>query len=92
MTGHQWSLNLIGDWEWSREGLVVTESGAPDAEDAAWDLCGADLIKVQFPDPAFDGNCIFVLSDGALHARSDRSGWETWTFRHDHLPVVYVGL
>ena len=39
-----------------------------------------------------DGDCEFVLSNGSLGVRSDRSGWETWTYRHDGLEVVFVGL
>ena len=90
--GDGWSLNLLGDWTWSRGELVVTDADQPDAEDAVWDLCGLDLVGLHFPDPAFDGDCSFNLSDGSLEVRSDRSGWETWTYRHEDLDVVYVGL
>ena len=49
------------------------------------------VVEVRFPDAAFDGDCSFILSDGSLHVRSDRKGWETWTFMRDDLDVVYVG-
>jgi hypothetical protein len=90
--GERWSLVLLGDWSWRRDGRVVTGSARPGAEDAVWDLCGSEVIGINFPDPAFDGDCSFRLSDGYLDVRSDRSGWETWTFRHDDLDVVFVGL
>ena len=90
--GDRWSLNLIGEWTWHRDRVVVTDSGQPTAADAVWDLCGLQLVGVRFRDPAFEGDCSFLLSDGSLDVRSDRSGWETWTYRHGDLDVVYVGL
>src|SRR5262245_47165830 len=90
--GERWSLALLGEWAWLRDGVVVTDWDHPTAEDAVWDLCGLELIGVHFPDPAFDGDCSFSLSDGSLEVRSDRSGYETWTFTHDDLEVVFVGL
>lgn len=90
--GEHWSLALLGDWAWRRDSGAVTSWGQPGAEDAVWDLCGSEVIGVNFPDPAFDGDCSFSLSDGSLDVRSDRSGWETWTFHHDDLNVVFVGL
>jgi hypothetical protein len=92
VVGDHWSLNLMGDWAWQRDAVVVTDSDQPTAEHAVWDLCGMQVVEVRFPDPAFDGDSSFILSDGSLEVRSDRSGWETWTFRHDDLDVVYVGL
>jgi hypothetical protein len=38
--GDRWSLNLIGEWEWRRGPVVVTDQDQPDAEDAVWNLCG----------------------------------------------------
>lgn len=70
----------------------MADQNQPDTEDAVWDLCGVELIAARFPDPACSGDCLFILSDGSLDVRSDRSGWETWTYRHDDLDVVYVGL
>ncbi|MGA8247548.1 MAG: hypothetical protein WB797_11640 [Nocardioides sp.] len=90
--GERWSLVLLGDWSWCRDDLVVTGSARPGAEDAVLDLCGSKVIGIDFPDPDFDGDCSFRLSDGSLEVRSDRSGWETWTFHHDDLDVVFVGL
>lgn len=90
--GERWSLAVVGQWVWLREGVLVTGWDQPAAEDAVWDLCGVELLRVDFPDPSFDGDCSFGLSDGTLDVRSDRSGWETWTFRHDDLEVVFVGL
>jgi hypothetical protein len=90
--GERWSLNLIGEWTRHRDGVVVTDATQPAAGDAVWDLCGLQLVGVRFPDPAFDGDCSFVLSGESLDVRSDRSGWETWIYRHDDLDVVYVGL
>lgn len=90
--GERWSLVLLGDWSWRRGDGVVTSSAQPGVEDAVWDLCGFEVIGINFPDPAFDGDCSFSLSDGSLDVRSDRSGWETWTFHHDDLDVVFVGL
>lgn len=89
--GDRWSLALIGEWTWRRGDQVAATFGEPNTEDAVWDLCGLDLVDVRFPDPAFDGDCSFVLSDGRIEVRSDRSGFETWTFRHDALDVVFVG-
>ena len=85
-------LALLGDWSWRRDGGVVTGGGRPGAEDAVWVLCGTEVIGVNFPDPAFDEDCSFSLTDGSLDVSSDRSGWDTWTFRHEDLDVVFVGL
>jgi hypothetical protein len=90
--GDHWSLNLVGYWAWQRDGVLVTDFDQPTAEDAVWDLCGIQLVEVHFPDPAFAGDCSFILSDGSLSVRSDRRGWDTWTFMHDDLDVIYVGL
>ena len=90
--GDRWSLNLVGEWAWRRGPVVVTDQDQADAEDAVWNLFGLHLIAVNFPDPAFDGDCSFILSDGSLDVTSDRSGWETWTYRHDDLDTVYIGL
>lgn len=90
--GDGWSAALIGEWTWYRSDQVVTVGGDAGAADVIWDLCGLDLLEVSFPDPGFDGDCVFVLSDGRIEARSDRSGFETWTFRHDVLDTVFVGL
>ena len=87
-----WSLAVFGQWAWRREGVLVTGWDQPAAEDGAWDLCGVDLLGADLPDPSYDGDCSFGLSDGTLDARSGRSGWETWTFRHDDLDVVFVWL
>jgi hypothetical protein len=90
--GERWSLAVVGQWVWRREGVLLTGWDQPAAEDAVWDLCGVELLGVDFPDPSFAGDCSFGLADGTLDVRSDRSGWETWTFRHDNLDVVFVGL
>lgn len=92
VTGDGWSLNLLGDWKWCRGEVVVTDAQQPDAEDAVWDLCGLDVVGLRFPNPTFEGDCSFILSDGSLDVRSDRSGWETWTYSHEALDAVYVGL
>lgn len=92
VVGEKWSLALLGDWTWRRDGVAVTDWEQPTAEDAVWDLCGLELIGVHFPDPAYDGDCSFILSDGSLDVRSDRNGYETWTYRHQDLDVVHVGL
>ena len=92
VVGDRWSLNLLGDWAWRRCDVLLTDAEQPGAEDAVWGLCGLDLVGLHFPDPTFDGDCSFTLSDGSLEVRSDRSGWETWTFRHEGLDLVYVGL
>lgn len=90
--GDGWSLALLGSWAWRRDGVVVTEWGEPDASDAVWDLCGLDVLAVRFPNVSSLGDCSFELSDGgSLEARSDQSGYDTWTFRHDDLDVVFVG-
>ncbi|WP_224275610.1 hypothetical protein [Nocardioides lacusdianchii] len=89
--GDRWSLALNGNWTWRRDSGVVTSWGHPSAEDAVWDLCGSKVIGIYFPDPAFDGDCSFRLTTGSLDITSDRSGWETWTFHHDDLDVVFVG-
>jgi hypothetical protein len=91
VTGDRWSLAVVGEWTWHRDGVLVTGWSQPAAENAVWDLCGLELLAVNFPDPAVDGDCSFCLSDGSLDFRSDRTGWETWTFHHDAL-VVFVGL
>ncbi|HEY3545989.1 MAG TPA: hypothetical protein VGK17_07835 [Propionicimonas sp.] len=72
--GDGWSVALIGEWTWYRSDHVVTFGGDAGAEDVIWDLCGLDLLEILFPDPGFDGDCVFVLSDGRIEARSDRSG------------------
>jgi hypothetical protein len=92
MIGDGWSLTLVGAWTWRRDGGVVTGWDSPGAVDAVWDLCGTEVIGVNFPDPAFDGDCSFSLTDGCLDVRSDRSGYETWTFQHEALDVVFVGV
>jgi hypothetical protein len=91
VVGDEWSLNLLGDWAWRRGEAMVTDAEQPEAEDAVWDLCGLDLVGLHFPDPSFAGDCSFTLSDGSIVVRSDRTGWDTWTFRHEALAVVYVG-
>lgn len=90
--GERWSLAVVGVWTWHREGVLVTGWDQPGAEDTVWDLCGLELLGADFPDPSFDGDCSFGLSDGVLDIRSDRTGWETWVFHHDDLDVVFVGL
>lgn len=90
--GDRWSLALLGDWTWRCDGGVVTSCGGAGAEDAVWHLCGSEVIGVSFADPAFNGDCSFRLSNGSLDITSDRSGWETRTFHHDELDVVFVGL
>lgn len=90
--GERWSLAVVGEWAWHRGGVRVTGWDEPSAEDAVWDLCGSELVGVKFPNPEFDGDCSFSLSNGSLDVRSDRTGWETWTFHHDDLETVYVGL
>ena len=90
--GERWSLALLRDWTWRRDGGVVTGAALPGAEDAVWDMCGSQVIGVKLPDPGFDGDCSFSLTDGSLDVRSDHTGWETWTFEHDDLDVVLVGL
>ena len=55
-------------------------------------MCGLDLIAVRFPNSGSTGDCAFDLSDGGfLVGRSDRSGYDTWTFSHEDLEVVFVG-
>jgi len=92
VVGDDWSAALVGEWAWRRGDQRVTSWDATDAEDVVWDLCGLDLVDVLFADPSFAGDCSFVLSDGCLDVRSDRSGFETWTFRHARLGVVFIGL
>lgn len=92
IVGNEWSAVLIGEWVWRRGDLTVTSSGAADAEDVIWDLCGLDVVQVVFADLTFAGDCSFVLSDGRLDVRSDRSGFETWSFRHARLGMVFIGL
>lgn len=92
VVGEKWSLALLGSWAWHRDDVVVTQRGEQSAADAVWDLCGLDLLAVRFPSASSDGDCSFDLSDGGtLEARSDQSGYDTWTFRHDDLPVLFVG-
>jgi hypothetical protein len=90
--GDDWSAALVGEWAWRRGDQTVTCWAAADAEDVVWDLCGLDLVDVLFPDSSFAGDCSFVLSDGRLDVRSDRSGFETWSFRHARLGMVFIGL
>lgn len=90
--GDRWSLAVVGDWAWLRNGVLVTDWDAPEAEDAVWDLCGLDVLGAEFSGASSTGDCRFVLSDGTLDITSDGSGWETWTFHHDDLGVVFVGL
>ncbi len=92
IVGDGWSAAFVGEWAWRRGDQTVTSWGAADAADAVWDLCGLDLVDVVFADADFAGDCSFVLSDGRLEVRSDRSGFETWTFRHERLDTVFVGL
>ena len=92
LVGNCWSLALLGAWTWHRGDTVLTDWQQAAAEDVVWELCGLELVGVQFPDPKFDGDCSFILSDGSLEARSDRTGYETWTFAHERLDAVYVGL
>ncbi len=92
VVGERWSVALLAEWTWRRDSVVVTDWDTPRAEDVVWELCGLELLGVSFPDPAYDGDCSFTLSDGALDVRSDRSGYESWTFRHDDLDIVFVGL
>lgn len=90
--GERWSLVLLGGWTWRRDDEPVAGAARPAAEDAVSNLCGSEVIGVNFPDPSFDGDCSFTLSGGSLDVSSDRSGWETWTFHHDDLDVEFVGL
>lgn len=92
LVGDDWSAALVGEWTWRRGDTVVTSWGAAGAEDAVWDLCGVDLVDVLFSNPGFAGDCSFILSDGRLDVRSDRSGFETWTFQHEALGTVFVAL
>jgi len=92
IVGDDWSATLVGEWARRRGDQVVTSWGGADAEDVVGDLCGLDLVDVLFPDPNFDGDCSFILSDGHLDVRSDRSGFETLTFGHAKLGTDFVGL
>ena len=92
IVGDDWSAAFVGEWAWRRGDQVVTSWGNADADDVVWDLCGLDLVDVLFADPSFAGDCSFILSDGRLDVRSDRSGFEMWTFRHGRLDTVFVGL
>lgn len=91
VVGDDWSLNLLGEWSWRKGEVRVTDAEQPDAADAVWDMCGLDLVGLHFPNAAFAGDCSFALSDGCLEVWSDRTGWDTWIFRHKALDVVYVG-
>ncbi|MBO1752547.1 hypothetical protein J4G33_12110 [Actinotalea sp. BY-33] len=92
VVGGGWSVALTGEWTWYRGDQVVAAWGDASAEDAVWDLCGLDLLDVVFPDLGFAGDCVFVLSDGRIEARSDRTGFETWAFEHEALDTVFIGL
>ena len=92
LIGERWSLAVLGEWVWRRDGVLVTGRDQPESDDTTWDLSGLDLTGATFPDPSSTGDCIFSLSDGVLEVRSDRTGWETWTFHHDDLDVIFVGL
>lgn len=92
VVGHGCSVALIGEWTWYRSDQVVTVGGDAGAEDIIWDLCGLDLLEILFPDSGFDADCVFVLSDGRIEARSDQSGFEMCTFRHEAIDTVLVGL
>lgn len=90
--GDGWTLALLGSWSWLRGDTVVTEWGEPTTSDAVWDLCGLDLVAIRFPNAPGTGDCSFALSDGgALEARSDHSGYDTWTFTQDDVDVIFVG-
>lgn len=91
--GEHWSLALVGPWQWRREGISVTAYGGPDTEDTVWDLCGLAVTDAHFADANSTGVCSFRLSDGgSLDTQSDRSGYETWTLRHDDLDRILVGI
>ncbi|WP_153302829.1 hypothetical protein [Aeromicrobium choanae] len=91
LIGERWSLAVVGEWMWIREGVLETDWSQAGAEDTVWNLCGVHLLGAEFSDPVFAGDCSFRLSDGTLEIRSDRTGWETWTFRHEVLGIIYVG-
>lgn len=53
--GERWSLVLLGGWTWRRDDEVVAGAARPAAEDAVWNLCGSEVIGVNFPDPLSTG-------------------------------------
>lgn len=90
--GDRWSLALVGPWAWRRTGGVAVDWRAYEAEHVIWELCGLDVIDVV-PGNGEPTAVCFELSDGsALAALPDETTYELWTFRHDDLPVVFVGL
>jgi hypothetical protein len=89
--GDGWSLSRMGAWTWRRNGAVVADGGNASASDELWSLCGLELLAVRFSNASRPGDCAFDLSDGgSLETRSDRTGEDTWVFRHDDLDRVFV--
>lgn len=89
--GERWSLVLLGPWAWTRAGAVEVDWRDDVAEHRVWDLCGKDVVGVVpgTAEPAIS----FRLSDGSsLSALPDATTYEQWTFHHDDLAVVFVGL
>jgi hypothetical protein len=77
---------------WQDEaGVFVAEGGELDAGDAAGNLIGHAIVAVGPLDPRW-ADVSFALSGGGhLELRSDRSGWDSWSFHHDDLEQVFVG-
>jgi hypothetical protein len=89
--GDHWALALVGPWSWRRTRGAEVDWRSDEVEHDVWDLCGLDVLDVVpgKPEPAVS----FRLSDGsALAALTDETNYEQWTFRHDDLPVTFVGL
>ena len=90
--GDGWSLSLLGAWTWQRNGAVVAEGGNDSGSDELWALCGLEVLAVRLLKASCLGDCAFDLSDGgSLETRSDRTGNDTWLFRHDDLDRVFIG-
>jgi hypothetical protein len=89
--GDHWSLTLVGPWSWRRTGGIEVDWRNDDLAHEVWDLRGLDVRAVApgSVEPAIASG----PSDGsALAALPDETSYDQWTFRHDDLPVTFVGL
>ncbi len=74
---------------WHRDGVVAEWASQPPR--AQFGTCAASTcLEVQFSTPSDPGDCSFHLSGGSsLDTQWDRSGYDTWTFKHNDLGVVF---
>jgi hypothetical protein len=91
VAGDEWALAITSPWRIATPQGVSVYPSSPTALDDVWDLIGLDVVELEPLLNSLPVDPVLVFSDSRRLEVFCDSDWDPWYFRHDALPMTYVG-